>query len=81
MRRWKSAREVQPDGRGGVDEILPSAEIAKLVEILGRSMAQSGVEVGSEQGLCALGVKPGKGSPCQISECASLHASIATFHP
>ena len=41
-REW-SSREVQPDGRRLTEEIFPSAEMAKLVEIHGRSMAEDGI--------------------------------------
>lgn len=40
-RAW-SSREVQPDGRGGEEEIFPSAEMARFVEMRGRGMPENG---------------------------------------
>jgi hypothetical protein len=48
-RRWWSLEEVQPEGRGGDDDILPSAEMARLVEINGRSMGKDGAAISSSQ--------------------------------
>lgn len=38
-KRWRSAPEVQPEGIWRTEEIFPSAEMARLVEIRGRRMA------------------------------------------